>query len=758
MGFLSGETMPVHRSTKKAPAHSAPASNGRENPAVAGASAVPAARGDRIRCAACRALNPPTNRFCSECGHGLWEPCYRCRTPNAATEKFCGSCGANLFDWLHEQLGRLDEDLETARRLEHEGRYSDALGILRRIAAIEDSRLRDFAARASERMTQCAAQFRTWQDKALAAEKIARDCIAGRDYQQALLTLEAVPPGVRTEASSGLLEVARLALQDIGQLSGEIRSLSQGAITPESLAKVGRLLALQPDHPEAKELAARIAARLIEVGKSRLAKSRYQEVKKILDRVPEALLSEPLQAVRDLAWELTYLAWELRSAPWIDECLLELAARFRRLAPQDYETAGICVDLEELFRGHVREIDRFAPAWATLPENAAVGWPVEWATGLGRIELDPELDPSLLLQNPGRFAVACGAALQGLGEATIEVNLLPEEERLWRRAVRWLSKRRAQSAWGLDLGSSGIKAVRLTRGEDPSDPVVLTACDLVEHEKILSQAASESQQRSLIEASVGVFFAKNEATADRVCLSLPPKSVWVRQMEMPAMEPARLDAAMQYAGVGAFPVALADLEWRYAVLDDTATLLEPPGKLQVAIFGVNRLMLKGWLAAMQGMGLRIDEVVSDCLALHNFVCYAHRQPDSEDRAGAAASTAPLAVLDVGADATNIVVSGPDWAWFRTSGLGSDRVSKALVRQFRIPFAKAEQWKRSPASAVNTAAFFDTIRPVFEDLFQETKTELEVFREAYPERPVQRILAVGGGFRLHGLFRYLWLRE
>jgi Tfp pilus assembly PilM family ATPase len=362
------------------------------------------------------------------------------------------------------------------------------------------------------------------------------------------------------------------------------------------------------------------------------------------------------------------------------------------------------------------------------------------------------------LQNPGRFAVACGAALQGLGEAAIEINLLPDEERLWQRAVRWLSQRRARSAWGLDLGSSGLKAVKLTRGEGPSDRIILTACDIVEHDKILSQAASESQQRSLIEASVGVFFAKNDCTADRICLSLPPRSVWVRQLEMPALEPAKLDSAMQYAGIGAFPIALADLEWRYAILDDTQTFSEPPGKVQVAIFGANRIVLKGWLATMRSMGLRIDVVQNDCLALHNFVSYAYFPPAAEEPSGEVSSEAPLVILDVGADATNFIVSGPDWTWFRTAGLGVDRASTALVRQFRIPFARAEQWKRSPASATNTAMFFETIQPVFEDIFQETKTELETFEQTYPQRPVQRILALGGGLRLHGLFRYLWLRK
>ena len=757
-GPVNGDTMAGHRSMKSPAAFGAPATDHRENPSAGGASATSSARGERIRCAACRALNPPTNRFCHDCGHGLWEPCYQCRTPNAATEKFCGSCGANLSEWLEEQLARLEGDLEAVQRLEEEGHFDQALGQLRKIAALEDSRLREYAERASKRIPQCVSQFRGWQEKAAGAEKKARDRLANRDYHQALLILEAVPPAVRTPESNRLLEEARAAIRDIDQLSAEVDALSRGPLSTESLAKVGQLLALQPDHADAARLGARLSGRLLDVARSRLAAGRYQEVKKILDQVPESLRTDALQAIRDQAAEITCLARQFRTAPRVDEVLVAFAAKFRTLAPQDAETLALCAKLEKRFRDHPRDIEQMAPSWAKLPEKAAIGPPVEWATGLGRIELDPDFDPTVLLQNPGRFAVACGAALQGLGEAAIEINLLPQEDGIWQRAVRWLSKRRARSAWGIDLGSSGVKAVKLTRGDNPDDPVVLTACDVVEYDKVLSQAASETQQRSLLEAAVGMFFARNDSSADRICITLPPKSVWVRSLEMPPLAPDKFEAAMQYAGVGAFPMPFADLEWRYAVLDESATLSDPPGSLQVAMFGVNRLVLKSWLAAIEAIGLRVDIVQSDCLALHNFATYAYLQQDSEESGGTVPQNASVAILDVGADASNLVVSGPNWAWFHAGGLGVDRTTQALVRQCRIPFGKAEQWKRNPASAANIAVFWEAIQPVFADLFQETKTELEAFEQAHPDRPLQRLLALGGGMRLHGLYRYLWTRD
>ncbi len=751
-----GKTMAVNRPTKPpATASARPASNGRASHALGGPQS---GRNERVRCGACRADNPGTNRFCHECGHGLWEPCFRCRSPNAATEKFCGSCGANLFEWLHEQLGRLDGDLETAQKLKEEYRFDEALAVLQSIAALQDSRLREFVGRAAERIEPWRAEREVCRTQALAAEKEARDRIAKHDYQRAVRVLEAVPAPIRTEVAGQLLDQAESALREITLLDGEIGSLSRGPLSAEALRKLGRLLTLCPNHREGRRFAARASARLLEAAQAKFADCRYEEVKRILDKVAEPLQTDEVRAIRDRAWELAYLAWDIQNAPLVDECLLALAARFRRLASHDREMGEICAELERRFQSHPRGPTQPALVRTPPPETAAIGRPMEWATGLGRIALDPDLDQAPLLEHPGRFAVACGAALQGLVETASDVNLLPDDEGLLEKAARWLTKRRASSAWGLDLGSGGLKAVKLALGAGSSKPVVLKACDLVEYDKILSQAASENQQRSLIEEAIRAWLARNDVTADRICLTLPPRTVLVRQFELPAMDPAKLDGAVEHETIGTFPLAMRDLEWRYAVLDETETSSEQPGRLQVAVLGVKRIMLKDWLAALRSLGLRIDVVQSDWLALHNFAAYSYFQPAEEAESKEPLPQPPLAIFDIGADTTSFLVSGPDWTWFRAGGLGLDRITKILVREFRLTFAQAEQWKRNPAAAANTARLAATIQPVFEDLFQEIKTALESFEQTHPGRRVERILCLGGGCRLHGLLRHLWWGE
>lgn len=745
--------MAVNRPTKPSATKARPASNGRTNRAAA--PALPG-RSEPVPCAACQAVNPPANRFCRECGLGLWEPCFNCHHLNAAVEKFCGTCGANLLEWLHEQLGRLGGEIEAAQKLKDEHRFDEALAMLRSVAALEDSRLHEFVTGASQRLELWKAEREVWRTKAQAAANEARQRIEKHDYRHAVRVLEAVPGPIRTEEVRQLLDHAQLSLHEIAVLDGELDSLSREPVSADVVRKAERLLTLCPNHREGQRLAARISTRLLKAAQAKLENCRYEDVKRVLEQVGDPLQTDALRAVRDRAWELTHLAREIQLAPLVDERLMALAARFRELAPHDRAMAEVCADLERRFRRHPR-----TPAQPVLvqapPKAAAIGRPLEWATGLGRIALDPDLDPAPLLEHPGRFAVACGAALQALGETDIDVSLLPDDESLLGKAARWLTKRPARSAWGLDLGSSGLKAVKLALSGGPSEPVVMTACDVVEYEKILSQAASENQQRSLIEEAIREWLARNDS-ADRVCVTLPPRTVLVRQFEVPAMDPEKLDAVVEHEALRTFPLPMKDLESRYVVLDETQAASDQPARLQVAVLGVKRAMLDDWLAALRGLGLKPDAIQTDWLALHNFVAYSCFPPQEEAESDEPVHHEPLAMFDVGADTTSFLVSTPRSTWFRPGGLGVDRVTKTLVREFHVTFAQAEQWKRNPAASINSARVAAAIHPVYKDLGQEIKTALETFEQTHPGRRVQRVLVLGGGCLLHGLLRHFWSGE
>ena len=158
-----------------------------------------------------------------------------------------------------------------------------------------------------------------------------------------------------------------------------------------------------------------------------------------------------------------------------------------------------------------------------------------------------------------------------------------------------------------------------------------------------------------------------------------------------------------------------------------------------------------FLEAFRQFGVSIDALQPDFVALHNFLAYEYFASSVDSPPNGACPVA--AVVDIGCDATSIVVSSPNSLWLHSSGLGGHAFTRALVKEFNLSIAQAEQWKRSPESAERFSALYESMSPVFDDLLKEVRKSLAKYAESQPDRPVQRVLGLGGGFSLHGLLRY-----
>ena len=81
-------------------------------------------------------------------------------------------------------------------------------------------------------------------------------------------------------------------------------------------------------------------------------------------------------------------------------------------------------------------------------------------------------------------------------------------------------------------------------------------------------------------------------------------------------------------------------------------------------------------------------------------------------------------------------------------------TRALVKEFKLTIAQAEQQKRVPESAERLSDIYEALSPVFDDLSKDVQQSLIAYSQTHPDHPVQRVLGFGGGARLHGLFRCL----
>jgi type IV pilus assembly protein PilM len=636
-------------------------------------------------------------------------------------------------------------------------RFDDAIALLTPITQNTHPRMAERAARAKHLLRQLGIQR---NQRKLAAEQTrqqAQERFNAFEYDAASQLLDEVPAAFRTADIEELRARVAARREEIDLCVAEMRVAVQQKRSAELPAIIERLLALKPDHPLAHKLAGQMQQHLVVAAQSQLTEYQYDESLRLLDQIDPRVRSADTTTLRQHVAELAGLANDLRCAPLIDKTLLAVAERMRRLAPDDPRSAKLWQEL----RRRARQTDDAARQeplpWARPPKQTPLGPPVDWLMGPKRIACLDGLDRSDLLKNPGRFAVACGLALAGVKQAAVRINLRPtQQQSVLRRVTRLMRSDISvtRKAWGLDLGVSGLKAVKLAWHEPHH--AVIEAAVMIEHAKPLSQAANEIEQKGLVADTLRTFLETQQPKTERMCIGLPGRMALARYVELPPVKDAKARKLVYFEAPNQFPVPLERLDWDFQILDDSAPSDEPTAERRRAILiGVQRHAINRFIESFRLLGVGIDLLQPDFVALHNFVAHElFAQPGDP----ASATQGAVATIDVGTDVTNLIVSSPQSLWFHSCGVAGYSFTRALVKDFKLSLAQAEQLKREPETAERLSDLYESLTPAFEDLIAEIQKSLAAYAESFPHRPVRRILGLGGGFSLHGLFRYMRCRR
>jgi type IV pilus assembly protein PilM len=153
-------------------------------------------------------------------------------------------------------------------------------------------------------------------------------------------------------------------------------------------------------------------------------------------------------------------------------------------------------------------------------------------------------------------------------------------------------------------------------------------------------------------------------------------------------------------------------------------------------------------------GIEIDIIQLTPLALYNFVTFDQMPatpPEQYDPENPPVSTI---VMSLGADMSDLVVTNGYRVWQRTINLGGNHFTKALTKQMKLTFAKAEHLKRNAMKAEDPKAVFQAMRPVFGELLGEVQRSLSFFQNMDRTAKLGRIVALGNAMKLRGLHKYL----
>jgi type IV pilus assembly protein PilM len=311
---------------------------------------------------------------------------------------------------------------------------------------------------------------------------------------------------------------------------------------------------------------------------------------------------------------------------------------------------------------------------------------------------------------------------------------------------------KGNAVWGIDIGQCALKALRCRPHEKDPRRLVVEAFDYIEYPKILTQP--EAEPAELVREALQTFLSRNDLAGDTVCMTVGGQSGLMRFIKLPPVESKKIPDIVKYEARQQIPFSLDDVVWDYQQLtggsEEDGFALEP----EVGLFAMKRDQVARALAPLEEAGIEIDLIQLAPLAVYNYVCFDRLEELKTQTYDPTRPPASTVVISVGTDTTDLVVTNGFRVWQRNIPIGGNHFTRALSKELKLTFVKAEHLKRHATQADDPKAVFQAMRPVFSDLLAEIQRSLGYFMSLDKAAKIGEVIALGNAMKLPGLQRYL----
>ncbi len=311
---------------------------------------------------------------------------------------------------------------------------------------------------------------------------------------------------------------------------------------------------------------------------------------------------------------------------------------------------------------------------------------------------------------------------------------------------------KSDAVWGIDIGQCALKALKCRPHEKDANRIVVESFDYIEYPKILSQP--EAEPETIVREALAQFLSRNELAEDRVAMSVAGQSGLARFIKLPPVESKKIPDIVKYEARQQIPFSLDDVVWDYQQLtggsEEDGFALEP----EVGLFAMKRDQVARALLPLEEAGIEVDYIQLAPLAVYNYVCFDRLEDLRSQPYDAANPPISTVVISLGTDTTDLVVTNGYRVWQRNIPIGGNHFTRALSKELKLTFVKAEHLKRNATQADDPKAVFQAMRPVFSDLLAEIQRSLGYFTSIDKTARIGEVIALGNAMKLPGLQKYL----
>src|SRR6266850_4373785 len=290
---------------------------------------------------------------------------------------------------------------------------------------------------------------------------------------------------------------------------------------------------------------------------------------------------------------------------------------------------------------------------------------------------------------------------------------------------------------GLDIGSSSVKAVELTKSKRGYQ-LTGFAYETLEPDAIVDGAIMDARA---VAESIKRTFASAKFKSKGVSAGVSGHSVIVKRVVVAAATPDEVETSIQFDAEQYIPFELTDVNLDYQVVGPNMTPSDEPG-MEVVLVAAKKEKIQNHTSVISLAGRSPDVVDIDAFALQNaFEANYDVHPD-----------AVIALLNIGASLMNInITKGGMPLFIRDVSVGGNQYTDILQKELQLNFQEAEDLKLGKTGGESEA---EMVQPLLESvtdmLVMEVQKTFDFFRETYPSETISRVLISGGTAHMLGL--------
>lgn len=317
-----------------------------------------------------------------------------------------------------------------------------------------------------------------------------------------------------------------------------------------------------------------------------------------------------------------------------------------------------------------------------------------------------------------------------------------------------------QSAIGLDIG---IEHVRVAQVKASGSGYTVSAYGQVDV-PMGAVADGEIVDAAAVSSAIKELWRRTNVRGKEVATAVSNQRVIVRLIDLPFMERAELQSAIQYQAQDYIPMAVEDSILDFQIIGDYMTPSDEH-MMEVLLVAAHREMIGNAVSAVEGAGLKLNEIdVASFAIVRALMGDGQVLPDDEGQA--------TAVVHISAGLTNIAVVERGIPRFnRISSLAGSTFTQAVANALNVGFEDAEQLKIMVGLPDVETGEGDQIPPgmtveqaqlVHQSLEREVNKFIAEIRRSLDYyltqtsqvRNIQRILLTGSGAQLRNFSAYL----